>query len=396
LQPSADAIGRAVATLLRGDPTTLGSAGGRDAYPIGIAALLSGTGPLLGRWVEEGSLDVSDPVASVLARHLSHGRMRADRLAREVAPALNGLVAAGVQPMVIKGFHTAYEYFPEPGVRPISDVDTVVAPERVPRAEEALQAVGFNPSPFATTPYKRDWYPPDDDKRIWSVELFDERDRWKLELHDDASFCDLPTFGVRLNAGLGLQTRPHPHAPGVRTPAQPLLTAILATHLAAELHMRCLLRTVEIVFVVRRDRELGLLDWNALEAFLDESCATRFAYPALALVEKVAPGTIDAGLLSRARRASTRLTRFVADRVTPTFPILDRFILAERLMWIANGRQAIQSLANWINPAAGRPLRETLKLYHSRLVRLLAGRASWTPDASASNPSSPGRRPGAT
>jgi putative nucleotidyltransferase-like protein len=378
LQPSADAIGRAVASLVRGESTTLGAAGGQDAYAIGIAALLTGTGPLLGRWVEQRSLDVSGALADVLARHLAHGRMRVERIAREVAPALSCLVRAGVTPTVIKGFHAAHCYFPEPGLRPISDVDVVVTPADIPQAEVALRAAGFTPSPLIPWPYKRDWYPPDDDGRLWSFELFDARDRWKLEVHDGANFGELPSFGLRLDTRLRSGTPWHASGVPIRAPAQPLLTAILATHLSAELHTRCLLRVVELLFVIRRDRELALLDWDAFDALLDESRARRFVYPALSLVEKLLPGTIDSGFLSHARHASTRLARVVTDRLTPTFPILDdRPILAERLMWIASGRDAVQSIANWVNPVRGAPWRQTLNLYHSRLARLVSGRASW-------------------
>jgi hypothetical protein len=378
LQRSADAIGRAVGSLLRGDSTVLGSADGQDAYAFGVAAFLTGTGPLLGHYNKHGSLDVSDALADVLARHLGHGRLRVDRIAHGVAPALDQLVAAGVTPTVIKGFHTAHCYFPEPGLRPMADVDLVVSPDEVPQAEAALRAAGFTPSPVVANPYKRDWYPADDDERIWSLERFDSRDGWKLELHDGANFGELPSFGLRLNAGASSGAPWSVNGVPVRTPRQPWLTVILATHLSAELHARCLLRVVELVFVIRRDRQDGLLDWDALEAALDVSGARRFVYPALSLVEKLAPGTVDAGLLSRARRASTRLTRLVADRLTPTAPILeDRFLLAERLMWIASGRHVIRSITNWVNPVPNRSLREVLDMYQSRLWRLLSGRVAW-------------------
>src|SRR5918999_1485947 len=74
LQPAADAVGKAVASCLRGDKATLGASDGCDAYAIGIAALLSGTGPLLGGWVEQGALDVHDALARILARHVAHNR----------------------------------------------------------------------------------------------------------------------------------------------------------------------------------------------------------------------------------------------------------------------------------------------------------------------------------
>jgi hypothetical protein len=378
LQASGDAIGRTVSSLLAGRSTNLGSAAGVDAEVIGVAALLTGTGPLLGHWVERGSLDVSERLGSVLSRHLSHGRMRVKRISRGVAPALGALAKAGVVPMVIKGFHTAYRYFAEPGLRPISDVDLIIAPTDIRQAETTLQRVGFKASHIVTTPYKRDWYPADDDRRLWSFQFFHARDRWKLELHDGANFGDLPSLGLQLDVGPRSSMRWCAADVPVRVPAQPLLVALLAAHLSSELHQRCLLRVAELVLVIRRDQELRLFDWDAFDALLDESAADRFMYPALALVEQLAPGTVAPRVLARLCRASTRLARVVVQRLTPTYPILeDRPILAERLMWATNGRHAIQSIANWVNPSPSGVWRDSLELYRSRVVRLLGGRASW-------------------
>ena len=378
LQPSADAIGRAVSSILRDQATNLGSPRGDDAYAIGIAALLSGTGPLLGHYVENGMLDVSDPLATILSRHLAQSRLRIERIAREVTPALSALFVAGLVPLVIKGFHTAHAYFVEPGLRPISDVDVVVRPSEIGRAESALRDAGFVPSHFTAKPYKRNWDPPGENERLWSLELFHARDRWRLDLHDGPSFGELPHLGLRLDAGLHSSNSWQVDGVPTRTPAQPFLTAILAAHLSTELHIRCLLRVVELVFVIRRDSDLGLLDWHGLEALLDESGGTRFVYPALSLAEQVAPGTVDPAFLSRARRASTPLARAVTARITPTYPILDdRPILAERLMWTTTPKHALKSVVDWINPIPDGSWREMVSLYHSRAVRLLAGRASW-------------------
>src|SRR5215472_1562820 len=59
-----------VGSVLRSDAGTL------DGNPaaIGIAALTSGTGPLLGLWVETHRIAVPPAVEVVLARHLAHGR----------------------------------------------------------------------------------------------------------------------------------------------------------------------------------------------------------------------------------------------------------------------------------------------------------------------------------
>ena len=378
LQPAADAIGRAVAAILRDERASLHAADGRDAYAIGIAALLSGTGPLLGHWVERGVLDASEPVAVVLARHLEQGRRRMERITAGVRPALAALHTAGLAPAVIKGFHTAHAYFPEPGTRPIGDVDVVVAPGDVARGEQQLRAIGFTPNNVIDTPYKRDWYPPDDDGRMRSFELWHARDRWKLELHDGLNFGFTAPYGVRLEAAAPFDGGWHVLGVPVRVATQPLLASLIATHLSGEPYASRLLRLVELTLVIRRDGALGLLDWSAVRELLERSGALRFTYPAFALVERLAPGTVDATLLTSARAAATRLTRRVTEGLTPTSPIVQHGVsLAERLMWTRGPVDTMRRIALMAMPVPGHPWRHSLMTYHGRVRRLLAGRVSW-------------------
>ena len=126
IQSAADAIGRAVTERLQGTRARLeltdpGDDADRRARAIGVAGLITGVGPLLGAWLDRGELDADAPVARVLERHLAHGRAREARIRALVVPVLARMVSAGLEPGVMKGFHTAYCYFPEPGARPFAD-----------------------------------------------------------------------------------------------------------------------------------------------------------------------------------------------------------------------------------------------------------------------------------
>jgi hypothetical protein len=377
LPPAAGAIERSVRAILDGRSSSLGAADGRDASALGIAALVTGTGPLLGYWIEQGQLDVHGELARLLAGHLDHGRRRFERVRREVAPALSALVGAGATPIVIKGFHTAQAYFPEPGVRPLADVDVLVRPEEVERAEAALARAGFAGDPPLHRPYKRQWFPPGIDRRTWSLEFWHVQSPWWLELHDGPSFGHLLLHRVALE-------HPADHAVPwdtglpLRVPDPAHLIAILATHLSGELFGMRLLRLVELVLVIRGERERGGLDWAEVEMVLDRTGALRFAYPALALTEQLAPGTIEAGIVARARAASTRIGRAVVDQLTPATPLLqERVSLAERLMWASGPVQIVRRLAQMVMPPADTPLPQLLRVYQGRLRRALAARLSW-------------------
>lgn len=377
IQSAADAIGRAVTERLQGTRARLeltdpGDDADRRARAIGVAGLITGVGPLLGAWLERGELDADAPVARVLERHLAHGRAREARIRALVMPVLARMVSAGLEPGVMKGFHTAYCYFPEPGARPFADVDIVVAPAAIPDAERLLREAGFVPEGrTGGIGYKREWLPPEGRGDVWSYEIWHARSRWKLDLHDGLNFDQIqrnvstpqtPRFTEILQLdGLALRT------------ADPNeLIALLAAHASTELYSQRLLRLIELVLVVRRATALGTLDWTAVESSLVERDAMRFAYPMLALTERLAPGTVNAGLLARLSQATTPRARAVASALSPTAPILDRgFSLRDRLIWAEGARATLRWLWSMIAPLDGASRRDQLRTYRHRTMRLL-------------------------
>lgn len=374
LQSAADALGAGVSAWLRGERAAFDASLGRDRRALGIASMLTGAGPLVGRLLERDAADAPPGVAAPLAEHLAEGRARMARMRAGVVPALAALRDRAIRPVVMKGMHTAHVHFDDPGTRPIADVDVIVAPSEVGAAEQALAAAGFTPSQVVRTPYKRDWYPPDDDPRLHSLERFDARDRWKIELHAGVSFdylawmpLDLLDLGgtVEWN-GLGVPVL-------VAAPAP--LVALLAIHASGELYGRRLLRLTELVLVVRREPRL---DWGEVEHLLDRAGALRLAYPALALVERLAPGTVEAATLANAARASSPFARRVVARLGVTSPLVDDHVaLDERLMWTTGPRSVVSALVRPLLPEPGRGWRGALGAYHRRLLRVGTGRVFW-------------------
>jgi hypothetical protein len=74
-------------------------------------------------------------------------RLRADRWLAEVVPALR---AAGVDPVLLKGPAIAQWLYAEyPLLRGYHDVDLLVAPHHLGRAEDVLRQLGFTPPGLA-------------------------------------------------------------------------------------------------------------------------------------------------------------------------------------------------------------------------------------------------------
>ena len=374
LQRAADAIGVAVAGVLREDRATLpwDGAAQRDARALGVAALLTGVGPLLGVWLERGRLAADDSAARVLARHLAHSRARAARMRAGVLPVLGRMETAGLAPGVIKGFHTAHEYFPEAGARPTADVDVVVAPEQVPRTMQILRDAGFVSVLATRSGSKSEWTSPDHDGVIHSHELWHARNPWKLDLHDGLNFAAVMRE-VRVPQTASLSDAIHVDGVALRVCEPNELISVLATHGSTELYSQRLLRLVELVLVVRRAGSLGRLDWDAVDASLAGRGTRRFALPLLTLAEQLAPGTVPAPVLGRLRGDASRRIVAVTSRFTPTAPVLDeRFSLSERLLWVIGVRATVRRLWRMIAPLEDVPLRARLATYRHRATRLLS------------------------
>jgi hypothetical protein len=281
---------RATGEVLAGRRAALDAEVGADA--MGVAAFTMGMGPLLGYWVETGMLDAEPRTAAVLGLHLAHGRARAARLAAVTDAVLGAFAGAGIQPTVIKGMHTSRALFPDPGTRPMTDVDMVVAPGEIPAAEAALAAAGFTRrrDGYQRRPYHADWRPPGEDERLRSLLLSHRDNPLTLNLHD--GFDRFPGRGrVALGTpGAGeAGEMPGVHAPA-RVLAGPFLVAYLAAHAGEQRENLLLVRLVELVLAVRGTDPARLRD------FLRARRMAHHVHPALALAERLAPGTLDADL----------------------------------------------------------------------------------------------------
>ena len=378
IQSAADVIGGVVARALRGERARLDFPGAdadaeRRARAVGVAGLLTGVGALLGTWIERGELDADPPVARVLARHLAHGRARDARIRAAVMPILGQMERAGLAPGVIKGFHSANVFFPEPGARPFHDVDVVVSPEAIPATERILRDAGFLADVrVGSTTYKREWFPPDGRGDVWSHELWHARSRWKLDLHDGLNFAAV-LQNVRATQTPRFADSLHIDGVTLRVADPNEMIAMHAAHASTELYSHRLLRLVELVLVARRAASLGALDWSAVESSLAERESSRFAYPMLALAERLAPGTVDAGVLARLERGSTARARAVTGALTPTAPILDtRFSVRDRLMWASGALATARRLWRMVAPVEGAAPAQRLRNYRHRAIRLLS------------------------
>jgi hypothetical protein len=376
----------AMAEIARVTAALAGTSSGRAVLHPGVdlpalraATFVCGLGPLLGFWIARGRLDAPPDVAALLAQHLDHGRRRAGRLRARLGAVLAALRAERVRPTVLKGMHTAWVYFPEPGTRTMADVDLLVDEESLPAARRALAALGL--SLVSTVRGRITWRPPGDHVPL-SLEVTHADDPWELDLHLSLDRWFADTVPARLGpVGPGDVVTLEPGPPGARGLAQPLLTALLALHVSDHFETTALVRLVELAWVIRRDLGTGTLRWDALLARLRATGASAFVYPAFELTEKLLPGTVDGRFRAAIREDTPAAVRRAVDRTEPAgaMRMFDRS-LDTRIIWLNGWRSRLAWVGGRLWPHVGdvpASLPQAAGITARRFWRVITGRLRW-------------------
>lgn len=348
---------------------------GSDAQTLGVAAYTSGMGPLLGYWIENGILTADAGIADLFEHHLLHNRRRMSRLFRVAREAIERLTDAGISPMILKGMHTAFCYFPEPGARPLSDIDIYVPMETMSRAERVLSALGYQRVQRTLIPYACDWIKSSLPQRPRTLTFVHEDDPWSLDVLG-ALDKELSTGARIALANLLPCAEPADWYPRAYVMRQPLLALYLATHISQTLLNATVLRVFELGLVIRRDGADGRLDWTEFLRGASAIGGARFVYPALVFVEQLAPGSIPGEVMAAAVEDAPKNLRTVLERLTvASAQPLHRHSVRERFMWARTGRERLtQFTGELFIDGHGRPIGQSLYRIGTKLWALGRGR----------------------
>jgi hypothetical protein len=290
--------------------------GATEARCIGVAAFAAGMGPLLGYWIERGVIEASEPVRTVLGEHLEQGARRIAMLRQRVAAVVRAMREAGVDPILLKGMHLGAEYFPHPSTRTASDIDFLLHPLDAGKAATVLSGMGFTETVRSSFGRRSTWTHPTASRIPHSIEMDVVDNPWTIDL-----LVALERWyfrGTRRdlgNAVFDTTRRVEVESESVRVLDQPYLAAFLALHASSHLRSMQMVRLLELVWVIRRDHASGRLSFEELDSLFERTDTGRFVYPALALADELAPGTVDPVLLNRlAKETSARMHR-VLDRI---------------------------------------------------------------------------------
>ena len=353
-----------------------------DAYrrAFEVAAHTSGTGPWLGWHIEHDLLDADPAIRALLLGHLAHSRARFAHLEAITCEVVGLLNERAENVVVLKGMSTVLGVFSEPALRPMADIDILPYKCDITECERVLATHGYVPRAEAghRRPYRSEWLPSRFNGPLRSLTVTHADDPVAVDLHGS---LDIDFFGVR-TVGFGepapemLAAAPA-YGEGARILRQPLLATQLAVHASHGLHSLTLIRLIELTMVLRHDMK-SQDDWNGWFECVRHYRAERFAYPALTLVEKLAPETVPQSVLHKLTRAApARLQRVVSQMRPAGAQRLDKLAIDERFMWAGTPFEHIRRFGNMLLPTgATGSLRRLARIYVERAFRLVRLRVS--------------------
>jgi hypothetical protein len=108
-------------------------------------------------------------------------------------------------------------------------------------------------------------------------------------------------------------------------------------------------------------------------ALLRRTEAARYAYPALALAERLAPGAVDRRVLALGRRESTWAARHTVARLAPAGGSLEERGVVRQLMWTRGTVAVAQRVLRTLWPASFLRPQDVGDGWRARVRRLRAG-----------------------
>lgn len=352
---------------LQGEPTALA-----------LSAYTSGMGPLLGYWCAQGLLTAPRDIAQLLGLHYEQNSLRMEKLGQHARSVTELMAQSGIAVTVLKGMHTAYDCFPTPATRPVSDIDLFVAPADKRGAQLVLRELGYSPEIELKIPNEQFWRHRSSPVTPQSLTFVHANDPWGIDLHTSANrrfaegspiilLDDL--IGVASAGSWGLNRRV-----GVMSDAANIL--FLACHAGCGFCNLRMLRLVELVLIIRKAQHRRAFSWPELIKLGEQTRTLPHAFAALGLAASLAPGIVPDGVLRLASKQVPKRALRVIERLTPASAhMITRRSIEERYMWTSSFRGKVRQVVHDFIPYE-MPRSLILSTVKRRMQRLFRGTLS--------------------
>lgn len=297
-----------------------------------MLAHLHGIAPLVA-----ASADPLPPsLAAVFLRHAQLSAVRAERLLALRDAFLIASRDCGASPIALKGARTVDTLYPEPGLRPMADLDFLCAAAdleacRMAATRLGLVALGGTPrhAVFGAS-----------GARVVAILAEHPGNPIKVEVHTRLMER---FFGDAVDV-----------TPAIQHPGGQIGHAIHALLHASQHAMARTLRFCQMIDIGLMFQRFDRSDWQSLEDAL-LPLGLEWVYPPLALAQVYFPGVVDAGVLARARRAAPWLARRAVWRISDlSYSAIGDGGLRVRLRWARRPIQALGAPSGAFLAAAAR------------------------------------------
>ena len=341
-----------------------------DPLALSIACYTSGTGPLLGSWIEQGKLTTTAVNAEILRTHLDHNRARMARLTARTSEAVEALSAAGANPIVMKGMQTAHHYFDEPGQRIASDIDLLLRPGELPIAAQVLNDLDYEPGKGSFL--QRSWARAGVAGRPVTLTHVHRDDPWSIDLHESVTrklaggsrMADIDALVPIVTLDPWRVSRSGAVFP------PPLLLVHLLMHASCSFESLTLQRQYEIGLVIRQNGGREGFDWRAFAELCDHVDLWPFLYPALRCAEYLSPNLIPDSIMVQSRSAAPLKVRtLIETHSAASAHRVGRWSWTEKYMWADGMLTCVRQLLDELGMDDHRNFREAAKVWKKRIYR---------------------------
>jgi hypothetical protein len=272
---------------------------------LSIAAIALGLAPAVHRRTE--ALALPPPARAKLAVSYAATQKRNEAIAGQLAELLAGCAAQGVEVIVLKGGYLAFQVYPEPALRGMSDLDLLFRPEDLPAGEAVLRSLGYQGKHKSaaegpgivkhTSTYKREASGAGASSTP-NPYLSTAGDRHV----DPHGSLEESWFGLRVDVTPGIWERSRT-IELVGQPARAMTAEDLLLHLGVHLIFHLLMGKPSLVqlYDLAVVCERLILDWDLLAARSQERLAIPFVYAALHLASEVFAAPVPPDVLTRLR-----------------------------------------------------------------------------------------------
>ena len=291
-----------------------------DPEKLAISAIVSGLGPLLHWQLSAWQLTLPPRPWAKLQAARAASTARQQAIQTQLSEILGGAAQSGIGLIVLKGAFLAAHIYPEPGLRPMNDIDLLVRPLDLPLIEAMLLRQGYaghykDPAAGArVVKHTSTFRKPTVDAGVANPYLNTESER-TVEPHTS---LEESWYGLRADITPGVWERSVETVSAGR-PARALCPADLMLHLGVHLTFHLIMgwpSLVQLLDLLWVSRRLEPADWDEVTLRAIDLSAAGYIYAALRLAGSALAAPVPGAVMARLAAATPTAVRAHADALS--------------------------------------------------------------------------------